>query len=371
MKPFNFVLLISLLLSCSYTKMMSKELKELVTSTFGSTIDSKPEIPPTANQTFDNNYFAGNWLLYGYKCQEGKDPHPEKMHCVVANGEFHCKKTLGDACVKTGSETIFGKNPEHPKVGDKIITTFIVGSVEKPSAGKWKHHVFIRSIDEFGSGPRKYVRDHKQNELDNPKPHVDPVDPVDPVPPKPHVDPMPHLPEPPKTQVHKFVYYWHGYFLGNWNAIGYTCDKNTPQIEVINITYDKNHLVAKKITGDACVPAGQISFHGVLPVKFWQGETFNINFWIGTTSHPHSKEVQREIVIIDLNTFKIGDHTFYRQMGPNSPHPHGIYINMTPMIGTSRYDGIGYIKVNPRRNMRFPVRRYVIIEEDTQKPGNC
>jgi hypothetical protein len=76
-----------------------------------------------------------------------------------------------------------------------------------------------------------------------------------------------------------------------------------------------------------------------------------------------------QVQIIDLNTFTIGGHTYYRILAPNF-RADGVYINMTNMIGAV-YPGPGFIKLNPKRNMRSPVRRFVIVEEETNKPGNC
>merc|ERR1712151_1376596 len=185
----------------------------------------------------------------------------------------------------------------------------------------------------------------------------------------------PHKPKPKPAPrpvpVQRQVYYYYNYFLGNWNGLGYTCDAKTPQIEVVNIRYSRGSLYAMKLLGDNCVPARKLSFEGRIPSRLWQGMRFPVKFVIGSPKYPASRQVPNFIQILDLNTFRVGRHTFYRVMGPGSASPHGVYINMTPIIGKSLYPGPGYVKLNPRRNMRSPVRRFVIVEESTDKPGNC
>jgi len=45
---------------------------------------------------------------------------------------------------------------------------------------------------------------------------------------------------------------------------------------------------------------------------------------------------------------------------------------MKPMIGKGgSYPGPAYVKLNPKSNIRHPVRRFVIVEESTDRPGNC
>ncbi len=49
--------------------------------------------------------------------------------------------------------------------------------------------------------------------------------------------------------------------VGVWDATGYMCDQPIP-VEVIKITAIGNKLTAVKVTGDPCVPAGEITWEG-------------------------------------------------------------------------------------------------------------
>jgi hypothetical protein len=352
MKYSNLIFIISLLIACS--------LQEELT------------------QTFPSNYFEGNWLMTGYGCNR----HTPKVETMVAHMEGDvviATKTLGDDCVTTGTETFRGKLPATLQTGKNMKITYVVGNARKPNSGHWNNSMHIINENEFRSQKRVYTRDSAKNLAEHPVvvpavvPAVIPapvstptteVHVVEPV-------PAPVAPVSPTTPVTRFVYYYHNYFLGNWNGVGYTCDATTPKIEVVNIKYSNGNLYAIKLLGDVCVPANKLTFDGAIPAKLWQGIDFPVNFVIGSPEHPSARQVLNSIHIVDLNTFKIGTHTYYRVMGPGNAQPNGVYINMTPLVGHSSYPGPGYVKLNPKKNMRSPVRRFVIVEEETNKPGNC
>ncbi len=50
---------------------------------------------------------------------------------------------------------------------------------------------------------------------------------------------------------------------GIWDATGYACESSVP-LEKIKITFDGNKLIAVKITGDNCVPKGEVTWEGTL-----------------------------------------------------------------------------------------------------------
>jgi hypothetical protein len=54
---------------------------------------------------------------------------------------------------------------------------------------------------------------------------------------------------------------------------------------------------------------------------------------------------------------------------PSCANDSEVHINMKPMIGKSSYQGSAKIPVFPRSNLRTPVRRFVVVEEDIN--GNC
>lgn len=48
-----------------------------------------------------------------------------------------------------------------------------------------------------------------------------------------------------------------------------------------------------------------------------------------------------------------------------------VHINMTPLVKKGgKYEGPELVKLNPRRSIPHPVRRFVIVEEKV-KPANC
>lgn len=60
--------------------------------------------------------------------------------------------------------------------------------------------------------------------------------------------------------------------IGTWQATGYYC--GTPQgVELVSISLTgSGQLVATKVTGDACIPAGQLTWRGTLGGKTITGE---------------------------------------------------------------------------------------------------
>jgi hypothetical protein len=315
---------------------------------------------------FEQNYFDGNWLMYGYTCN-GKEPKVEKCHCVTTGKQVICKKTVGDDCVTTGHETFRFTLPAQVETGKNVALTYVVGSPQRPNSGHWKNKFQVKDINTFVSQSRKYVRDPKRMDA-TPVAPVVPVAPVAPVDPKPtQINPLQ------QAKPLKIVYFNSNYFLGNWHATGYTCNFRTPQVEVINIKHigKSLRLAAKKIVGDDCIGAGQDSFHFIQPQKVWHGQTISANLQIGAPDTKKTQWKQMTIEVIDVNTFRINSHVFYRSVGVAGRPTHGAYINMQPVVGHGAYPGPAYIKVNPQTNLRHPVRRFVIVEESINKPGNC
>merc|ERR1712160_212112 len=378
---------------------------------------------------FPANYFVGDWLMYGLTCNKNT-PKVEKCSCAMKEKIVICTKTLGDDCVTTGTETFrsSGDLPAQLQNGKKMKITYTVGSAKKPNSGKWRNAMKIINKNTFISGKRKYVR------ISPPKPAVEPttrpspnnllnilgstttttvkapakiepnnllkllgstttttttsgtkgtttVKAVEPTT-RPSINsakapffkpiaPAPVLPLAPTVTAAKTVYYYANYFLGNWNVVGYVCDETTPAIEVVNIKYNKGNMYATKLLGDLCVPAKKLSFEAPIPGKLYQGLSFPVKFTVGSPKFPAAKQVPNTIRIKDMNTFEIPRHIFYRVIGPDAPKPHGVYINMKPIVGKGAYPGPNVIKLNPKTNMRSPVRRFVIVEESTRKPANC
>jgi len=401
MKFTNFLFILSLLITFSYQEKVMEQVQEQTEENseaellntaelqLGSQEESQIETESVEEikdesglvLSFKQDYLVGDWLMYGYGCNR-RTPKVEKCNCKMQGAVAICTKTLGDDCVTTGHETFRTKNlPNKLFPGKNLSITYVVGNARRPNSGHWRNSMHIVNYHEFRSQKRRYVRIA-------PKPAVNPM--VKPV--APTIKPIPApgsipikipiaipsrpipVPRPaprPAVPAQRMVYYYSNYFLGNWNGVGYSCDAATPQIEVVNIRYYRGNLYATKLLGDNCVPAKKLSFEAPIPGRLWQGLSFGCKFVVGSPQHPAARQIPNSIKIIDLNTFEVGKHTFYRVMGPNAAHPHGVYLNMTPLVGHSAYPGPGFIKMNPKKNMRSPVRRFVIVEEETNKPGNC
>jgi len=376
----NFLFILSLLITFSYQEKVMEQVQEQTEENseaellntaelqLGSQEESQVETEEesTLSQSFPQNYLVGDWLMYGYGCNR-RTPKVEKCNCKMHGAVAICTKTIGDDCVTTGHETFRTHNlPKSLQTRKNIPITYVVGNARRPNSGHWRNSFHIINHNEFRSQKRRYVRIA-------PKPAVAPAPKVEikPLLISPAPRPVAPTPAPRPVPAQRMVYYYTNYFLGNWNGVGYTCDKHTPQIEVVNIRYYRGNLYATKLLGDNCVPAKKLSFEAPIPGRLWQGLSFGCKFVVGSPQHPAARQIPNSIKIIDLNTFEVGKHTFYRVMGPNAAHPHGVYLNMTPLVGHSAYPGPGFIKMNPKKNMRSPVRRFVIVEEETNKPGNC
>jgi len=402
MKFQNLLFIISLLISCSLQEAVQEtllekseakttieasseaeavaELKSMAEEELGTEVElgteeaEDMEVDESMMANFPGNkYFVGHWKMLGYRCP-GDNKAAESCDCHMKGSIVICIKKIGDFCVTSGHETFRSGNlPGVLRTGKNYPITYVVGNRRRPNSGHWRNKMHIVNINEFRSQNRRYIRVPSISTFIEPRPAPRPTPRDEPVPlPSPTPRPTVGLTHPKYRQpASRLVYYYTNYFLGNWNGVGYTCDAKTPQIEVVNIRYHRGRLYATKLLGDNCVPAKKLSFEAPIPGRLWQGLTFGCRFVVGSPQHPAARQINDKIKIIDLNTFEVGKHTFYRVMGPNAAHPHGVYLNMTPLVGHSAYPGPGFIKMNPKRNMRSPVRRFVIVEEETNKPGNC
>lgn len=318
------------------------------------------------------------------------------MEGKIEGDQVILTKIIGDDCVTSGYETFRTKlENDGYDTGKKYTNKFVVGNPANPNSDHVSDHIIIKDINLFVSWGMNYYRNPKITSFAPPAP-VAPALPVLPAPaplliapapaplpiapapaplviaPAPAPAPLVIAPAPVAPAAGPYVYYYTNYFLGNWNGLGYTCDALTPQIETVNIRYDNGNFHAYKILGDNCVKTGQLSFNGALPTTLWQGANIPVNFVVGSPEHPSSSQVPNTVHIVDLNTFQIGTHTYYRVMGGEHTAPaNGAYINMSPLVGHSAYPGPGYVKLNPKTNLRAPVRRFVVVEEETNKPATC
>jgi len=384
MKITNFLFIISLLITFSYavkveelsksTTNTEAELQSMAELELGETTElaTGEEEEVEASGEWPQNYFVGHWRMLGYRCPGDNKDH-ESCDCKMEGKIVICTKVIGDDCVTSGHETFRTRSsiPSTLKTGGRINIRYVVGNRRRPNSGHWNNSMKIVDQNKFVSQNRHYIREPAI--VPHPVAPVAPVvvAPVAPVPVAIPTIAVPTVVPAPVIPAQRMVYYYTNYFLGNWNGVGYTCDAHTPAIEVVNIRYNAGRLYATKLLGDNCVPAQKLSFEAPIPGKLWQGLNFACKLVVGSPQHPAARQTAGQIKIIDINTFELGKHTFYRVMGPNAAHPHGVYLNMTPLVGKGAYPGPGFIKMNPKRNMRSPVRRFVIVEEETNKPGNC
>jgi hypothetical protein len=331
---------------------------------------------------FPRTYFLGHWKMRGFESKACNGLPIEKMVGTYDGDKVIATKTLGDKCVTTGHETFSGVLPKEGLLKSDIElfkVKFVVGSPSKPNSGKLKNSIIIIDENNFKSKKHNlsFFRDTEENAKEGinpfPEPEPQPKPVVDPVPePKPVVDPVPEPKLPPNTNVSikRLMYFSQNYFVGKWYGFGYKCDDETPKIERIDIKNSEGKIFATKINGDNCVHSGSLSFSGVLSKKLYVNHQMKVSFAIGSPKKPSFTEKEKKLTIIDLYTFKIEDHTFYRVMGEGYLHSN-VHINMTPIFGHGRYEGAGYINLNPKRTLRHPVRRFVIVEEEVNSPGNC
>jgi hypothetical protein len=92
-------------------------------------------------------------------------------------------------------------------------------------------------------------------------------------------------------------------FVGTWIGEGYHCPWGTRHTEKVEIKVNDNFLIATKITGDDCVPAGSQTFSGKIPNQVLKGTTFNITFTTGLPSNPASSTSPGQITVVNSDNF--------------------------------------------------------------------
>ncbi len=212
--------------------------------------DKKPlEVPETKG--FD---LSGIWLGEGYKCggkvSQQRIKIEQKGYAIVGT------KITGDACVPADSRTFSGTL-------DTINVTWTTGYANRPACCKMKDKLTLldnKSIVKKGSKIKFTRTGSKATE--------------------------------------------EGDLSGTWLGEGYQCGWQVFQ-EQVQIEQQGNAIVATKITGDACVPAGNRSFSGAL-------DTANITWTTGFPNRPACCQKKGTLSIVDENTLKGGGITFKR-----------------------------------------------------------
>ncbi|HAI69183.1 MAG TPA: hypothetical protein DCM38_07085, partial [Gammaproteobacteria bacterium] len=195
---------------------------------------------------------SGIWLGEGYKCggkvSQQRIKIEQKGYAIVGT------KITDDACVPANSRTFSGTL-------DTINVTWTTGYANRPACCKMKDKLtLLDSIVKKGSKIKFTRIGSKATE--------------------------------------------EGDLSGTWLGEGYQCGWQVFQ-EQVQIEQQGNAIVATKITGDACVPAGNRSFSGTL-------DTANITWTTGFPNRPVCCQKKGTLSIVDENTLKGGGITFKR-----------------------------------------------------------
>jgi len=242
--------------------------------------DKEPVAPvdPTP-EGWKRDYFLGYWIGDGYTCDTGK---VEKENIIVTyeDNKVIAKKIKGDNCVNAGKITFeFTPIKDLWKKGSTgkydIKCKITLGS---PSAPQSSHstNCSIEIVDKNNFVLLPWNLTFKRGRLPSPG-----------------------------------LIYPHDYFLGLWVGKGYTCSSSIGFLEYdIDITYSEGSVVATKVTGDDCVPAGNITWTAILQNKWGYCEDSKsylipIRVFFGTPNKPSSSFSFSRLEILDEDTFKI------------------------------------------------------------------
>lgn len=101
---------------------------------------------------------------------------------------------------------------------------------------------------------------------------------------------------------------------GTWLCDGYQCPSGVLNRELVEIQHDGESVIATKIVGDDCVPAGFESFSGRLPQS---SPTGAIVWTVGTPRAPASAQRPGHLKVLSPDKFRAGDEfgdlVFHRQ----------------------------------------------------------
>ncbi len=94
---------------------------------------------------------------------------------------------------------------------------------------------------------------------------------------------------------------------GNWEAAGYGCDPPIP-LQKIKIQLKGTKLIATKITGDDCVPAGNVTWEGTL-----NGNVITAQGKVSSGAKTPMRWIPVTITVIDKNTLQGFTNVTYRR----------------------------------------------------------
>ncbi|MDX2004455.1 MAG: hypothetical protein SFU83_04185 [Meiothermus sp.] len=98
---------------------------------------------------------------------------------------------------------------------------------------------------------------------------------------------------------------------GDWDAQGYTCFASTVDYQDIGIRHTDTQIIAQKIIGDPCVPAGNLTFVGnIARSQVVRNALIPVTFAIGTPRCPACYTTAGRIRIINRDSFVAETPTF-------------------------------------------------------------
>jgi len=216
--------------------------------------------------TLDPSYFEGTWVGEGYTCTTNQD-WAQEVQIEVIDNIVVARKLTGDPCVPAGHVTFQGTVPNRFDAGMPLPMTWTLGNPRRPASEQMVDPVVIEDRNTFVSGGITFTR----------------------------------------QQPAQFE------FEGTWIGDGYTCEAGSDRVQRVQIAVMNNTLVARKLTGDRCVPAGNVTFQAPLPDQVDPGMSFPVTWTLGNPRRPASEQSVDPLVIEDFDTFSSGGVTFTRE----------------------------------------------------------
>ena len=226
------------------------------------TVPHSPTVAPEPKSATVN--LSGTWESQDYQCPFGTY-NLEIIQIQHTNGQIIAKKVTGDPCVPAENVTFQGIVSK-----DQNSVAFTVGTPADPA---WNSvDVKLTLIDEnaFYTLHTLFLRRGEGLPLED-------------------VD-----------------------LTGTWESFEYQCPLGTYHSQIIRIKHVDDRLSAENITGDPCVPAGNITFEGTVVRN--QG---SVEFVLGSPAIPASfRSEPRPLIVITPDVFHVGHFTFFRRLLP-------------------------------------------------------
>jgi len=224
------------------------------------TVPPSPTVVPEPKSATVN--LSGTWESPDYQCPFGTY-HLEIIRIQHTNGQITAIKVTGDPCVPAENVTFQGIVSK-----DQNSVAFTVGT---PSDPAWNTvDVKVTLIDEnaFYTLHTLFLR----------RGGISPLEDVD--------------------------------LTGTWESYEYQCPLGDYHSELIRIKHQDDRISAEKITGDPCVPAGNITFEGIV-----SGNKGSVEFVVGSPATPASgRSDPSPLIVITPDVFHVGHLTFFRRL---------------------------------------------------------